>query len=141
MKDIKYSKLYFNDLNSKSGVIIAVLMLLCLVLYFVAVFSETENSYTRFLLPFSNIMVIFIFGRTWLYRNSVQWNKKGMTLKIKQTFIGTSFLFEDVKLIKTENKQLEILLRTNEVLKFDLTHIKENEIEKLENIIKKHSDI
>ena len=39
------------------------------------------------------------------------------------------------------NKQLEILLRTNEVLKFDLTHIKENEIEKLENIIKKHSDI
>lgn len=141
MKDIKYSKLYFNDLNSKSGVIIAVLTLLCLVLYFVAGFSETENSYTRFLPLFSNIIFIFLFGRTLLYRNSVQWNKKGMTLRIKQTFKATNFLFEDVKMIKNENKQLEILLRTNEVLKFDLTHIKENEIEKLENIIKKHSDI
>lgn len=141
MKDIKYSKLYFNDLNSKSGTIIAVLTLLCLVLYFVAGFSETENLYIRFLPLFLNVMFIFLFGRTLLYRNSVQWNKKGMTLRIKQTFKATDFVFEDVKMIKTENKQLEILLRTNEVLKFDLTHIKENEIEKLENIIKKHSDI
>ncbi len=90
------------------------------------------------MLPLSNIMFIIFIGRTFLHKNSAQWNKKVMTLRINQIFSGTNIEFVRIKSVETENKQLKIELKNNQNLQFDLSHIRENDIQKLKNIIKQN---
>lgn len=134
------NKIHFDYLNTKSKKVVGyssiILFLICLILWFtkpeykwvsvgVSIFALTS------LLPSSKII---------FYKYYVSWNGSFMTIKVKG-FLGKLLEFEEVKSVKTENKQLEIVLRSNKTLQFDLSHIEESDINKLEGIIKQYSNI
>jgi hypothetical protein len=77
------------------------------------------------------------FSRMFWFKNYVQWNKKGIVVRIK-SFFGKSISFENVKNSKLENNILTIYENNGKSYNFDLTEIDEKDSKKLNEIINKY---
>lgn len=79
------------------------------------------------------LMTIF-FSRMFWFKNYVQWNYKGIHIKIK-SFIGKSINFEKIKGNHLNKEILTITKTDGKKIRIDLEGIAENDSEKLNNII------
>ncbi len=78
------------------------------------------------------------FSKIFWYKNYVQWNDKGILIKIN-SFIGKSISFKDITGVRLDGKEL-IITKTNQIRAcFDLSHIIKSDVEKLYQIIDDHS--
>ena len=78
------------------------------------------------------------FSRMFWFKNYVQWNKKGMIIRIK-SFFGKSISFNEVRKSKFENNILTIDINNGKYYNFDLTQINQKDAIKLSQIIDKYS--
>ena len=74
------------------------------------------------------------FSRTFWYKNYLQWNKKGMFIRIN-SFSGKSIAFKTIESTKLENNLLTIYKNDGNSFAFDLSAIDENDSKKLYDII------
>ena len=78
------------------------------------------------------------FSRMFWFKNYVQWNAKGIVLRLKP-FYGKSIPFKEIKDLQFENSVLTISRKNGIDYNFDLTGIDERDTTKLIWIIKKYS--
>ena len=74
------------------------------------------------------------FSRSFWYKNYLQWNKKGMFLRIN-SFSGKSIAFKTIESTKLENNLLTIYKNDGNSFAFDLSAIDKNDSKKLNAII------
>ena len=79
---------------------------------------------------------IFI-SRTFWYKNYLQWNKKGIFIRIN-SFSGKSIAFKTIDKTKIENNVLTISKKDGVTFDFNLNGIDENDSKKLNDIIKQY---
>jgi len=77
------------------------------------------------------------FSRMFWFKNYVQWNKKGLVIRIKH-FWGTSISFEDIETSLLENDVLTIYKKNGVSYNFDLKNVDENDSKKLNVIINQY---
>ena len=79
---------------------------------------------------------VFISRMFW-FKNYVQWNKKGLTLRINH-FWGKSISFEDIETSRLEDDVLTIYKKDGVSYNFDLKNVDENDSKKLNDIINQY---
>ncbi|RIY37995.1 hypothetical protein CKY20_00145 [Capnocytophaga canis] len=135
MKEIKF----FNNYNVKSFRFwlfvfsgIAMVMLL-LEMFFL------EDSILRPYIRVSAYLGFALYYLTpFLYRNSVEWNKRGITLKLNTLVFSRTFSFEDIKSVEFLEKELRVTRHDDLVRTLDLTGITPKSIEKLKAVFQQH---
>lgn len=80
------------------------------------------------------IISILLLSKHYWFKNYVEWNDKIITLKFGYFKIKTIYL-KKVDSIKIKNKTVVIQLKNKRLQKFDMSRIREQDIEKLNYIL------
>ena len=100
---------------------------------------EFENpNMNKGITLFGWFLWLVYFGRMLLYKNYVQWNKKGISIKIN-SFWGKNLTYNNIKGSEIDNNTLIITKNSGNQIKIDLQGIVEKDALKLHNIIAEHS--
>ncbi|MCB0747619.1 MAG: hypothetical protein KDC90_09155 [Ignavibacteriae bacterium] len=132
---MKKRRIHFLNINKDRFMLVVMIMaVVCLGLGLLEAFKEGVNYY---LIASSYFLMAFYFSKIFWYRNMVQYNKLGGTIKIN-SFFGKSFKFKSVKGIILEKNTLKITTTNNKNLNFDTTGILSEDIDKLVELLKNH---
>lgn len=72
------------------------------------------------------------------FKNTVQWNKKGIVIRIK-TFLGKSIKFEEIKETNLNENVMEITKKNGHLIQIDVSEIAKSDSRKLKDIILKNT--
>ena len=130
MKRIKFTELGF---KKNFDTFIMILGVICLIIGLVAVFGFL-NSRLAGLAGFSAVLTTFPQMRTYFYKNYFLWNKRGGQIKVNSK--SKRLIFNEFASFQLENNNLILLKKNNSHLEFQLNDINQDDIKKLEQILK-----
>lgn len=133
MKRIKFDNLQTNWFF----ISLILISLLCMIFGFFEIIEFENPKINKRISAMGYLSQAIFFSRMFWFKNYVQWNKKGIVIRIK-SFFGKSISFENVKNSKLENNILTIYENKGKNYNFDLTEIDEKDSKKLSEIINKH---
>jgi len=84
------------------------------------------------------LLQALFFSRMFWYKNYVQWNKKGVTIRIN-SFLAKSIMFDNIIGTELDEKKLIITQKDGKKFMFDLNEILESDIQKLNEILIKNT--
>ncbi|WP_417559147.1 hypothetical protein [Mesoflavibacter zeaxanthinifaciens] len=134
-------RIHFGNLNKKGRWILLPLILTGLFLLLNGAFDfiEFENPKTnKYLNVFGYIIVFGFSTQMFWYKNYVQWNSRGMLIRIK-SFLGKNIKFKEIISSELTNKKLILKTVYGNKIEFDLSEIVESDSKKLYEIIKKNT--
>lgn len=132
MKRIKFTELGFKkDLDT----LIVVIGIVFLIIGMIAGFGYLDNRFMG-LAGLSAVFTTFPQLKNLFYNNHFVWNKKGGTLKLNSK--SKSITFSEIVSIQKEENKLTILKKDKTQLIFSSNGINSDDIDKLNEILKKH---
>lgn len=134
-------RIHFGNLNKKGRWILLPLIFIGLFLIINGAFDiiEFTNPKTNKYLNAIGYLIIFGFStQMFWYKNYVQWNKRGILIRIK-SFFGKNIKFKEIKSSELTDKKLIITEEYGNKIEIDLTHIVESDVIKLYEIIKENT--
>ncbi|AEH02685.1 hypothetical protein [Lacinutrix sp. 5H-3-7-4] len=132
-------RIHFANLNKKGRWILLPLILIGLFLIINGVFDfiEFKNPKTHKYLNTLGYVIVFGFStQMFWYKNYIQWNNRGMLIKIK-SFLGKNIKFKEIISSELTNKKLILKTVYGNKIEFDLSEIVESDSKKLHEIIRK----
>lgn len=100
---------------------------------------EFENPNTnKYLNVFGYVLVIAISSQMFWYANYVQWNKRGILIRIK-SFFGKNIKFNEIKAITLKNKKLIIRTTYDTEIEIELSHVVASDAIRLSEILKENT--
>ena len=112
---------------------------LILVLNGVFIFIIFENPTTHKYISSIGFLIIVIFmSKLFWFKNTVQWNKKGIVIRIK-TFLGKSIKFKEIKETNLNENVMEITKKNGHLIQIDVSEIAKSDSQKLKDIILKNT--
>ena len=133
MKRIKFDNLQTNWLF----ISLILISIFCIIFGFFEIIEFENPKINKRISAIGYLSQAIFFSRMFWFKNYVQWNKKGIVVRIK-SFFGKSISFENVKNSKLENNILTIYENNGKSHNFDLTEIDEKDSKKLNEIINKY---
>lgn len=133
MKRIKFDNLQFNWFFISTIVV----SFLCVLFGFFEIFEFENPKINRRISSLGFLLMTIYFSRMFWFKNYVQWNKKGVVIRIKP-FWGKSISFDDIKSSKLEANMLTIYKYDGIAYHFDLRDIDENDSKRLNEIINEY---
>jgi hypothetical protein len=130
MKRIKFDNLQTNWLF----ISLILISIFCIIFGFFEIIEFENPKINKRISAIGYLSQAIFFSRMFWFKNYVQWNKKGIVVRIK-SFFGKSISFENVKNSKLENNILTIYENNGKSYNFDLTEIDEKDSKKLNEII------
>ena len=134
MRRIKFDYLQYNWFL----IILTLLSFLCVIFGFLEIYKFENPKITKGIVLLGYLCGTVYFSRMFWFKNYVQWNAKGIVLRLKP-FYGKSIPFKEIKDLQFENSVLTISRKNGIDYNFDLTGIDERDTTKLIEIIKKYS--
>ena len=133
MKRINFDTLQTNWLF----ISLILISIFCIIFGFFEIIEFENPKINKRISAIGYLSQAIFFSRMFWFKNYVQWNKKGIVVRIK-SFFGKSISFENVKNSKLENNILTIYENNGKSYNFDLTEIDEKDSKKLNEIINKY---
>jgi hypothetical protein len=131
-------RIKFDNLQSNWFFITLILLSLVCIIFGGFEIIEFENpKINRNISGIGYLSQTLFFSRMFWYKNYVQWNKKGLVLRINH-FWGKSISFEDIETSRLENDVLTIYKKDGVSYNFDLKNVDENDSKKLNDIINQY---
>jgi high-affinity Fe2+/Pb2+ permease len=132
-------RIYFDNLSNQKIWILLMIISLILVLNGVFKFIIFENPTTHKYISSIGFLIIVIFmSKLFWFKNTVQWNKKGIVIRIK-TFLGKSIKFEEIKETNLNENVMEITKKNGHLIQIDVSEIAKSDSRKLKDIILKNT--
>ncbi|MEY8847331.1 hypothetical protein AB9K26_00830 [Psychroserpens sp. XS_ASV72] len=134
-------KIHFGNLNKKDRWILLPLILIGLFLIINGAFDIIEFANPKMNKYLNAVGYLIVFGfstQMFWYQNYVQWNKRGILIRIK-SFFGKNIKFKEIKSSELNEKKLIITETYGNKIEIDLSHIIESDIERLMDIINKNT--
>ena len=131
---MKTKRIHFEKRNKLTNVIF---ILLALILVCIGDFDFLPNLSSEWAKRLNAIGYFFIaihFGKMFIHPNYVEWNKRGMSIKIK-SILGRNISFKDVKSTNFRKHILKITKTDGKEIKFDLNEFEAQDIDKLNQIL------
>ena len=133
MKRIKFDNLQTNWLF----ISLILISIFCIIFGFFEIIEFENPKINKRISAIGYLSQAIFFSRMFWFKNYVQWNKKGIVVRIK-SFFGKSISFENVKNSKLENNILTIYENNGKSYNFDLTEIDEKDSKKLNTVLNKN---
>lgn len=132
-------KIYFDRLNGNwKFLIIIILSLLCIVFtLWQPIKFENEKVYD-WVSKAGFLLQVFFWLRMFWYRNYVNWNAKGINIRISSV-LGKSLAFDKIESVELDDKRITITKTNDEILLLNLVEFKYEDVERLYTILKSHT--
>ncbi len=132
-------RIHFDNI-SKSWFLITILILsIIFLLVGIFEFIPFENpKINKGLSGIGFLLQALFFSRMFWYKNYVEWNKKGATIRVN-SFLGKSIMFDNIKKTELDDQKLVITQKNGKKFMFDLNEIAESDTQKLNEIIVKNT--
>lgn len=134
MKRIKFDNLSENW--KLKLLIICSMIFLLFGIFDISVFNDSTLNESFIKIGF--LFQVLFFGRMFVYKNYVQWNKKGIYIKVNR-FQGTNLRFEDVKRIDYQDKTILVKKNNGKEILINLCNIHPSDTLNLFEIIRINS--
>ena len=108
---------------------------------FIGIFEIPIFNNSRFnelLIKIGFLFQVLFFGRMFVYKNYVQWNKKGIYIKVNR-FLGTNLSFDDIAKIDYQNDTILIKKKNDKEIPINLHNIHPSDTLNLFEIIRINS--
>ena len=133
MNKIHFDKLNFRDNKAQSVLLIIAFILI--MINFLELWTFNNPKIGKLINVAIFLFLAFIHSKIFWYKNFVQWNKKGIVIKLNK-FWGKNFKFDEIKSFDFANNHLTISKFNGEKKIFNLNDIEYESVKKLENILK-----
>lgn len=134
MRRIKFDNLQKNWFL----ITLTLLSFLCVIFGLLEIYEFENPNINKGIVLIGYLSSAVYFSRIFWFKNYVQWNAKGIVLRLKP-FYGKSIPFNDIKDLQYQNSVLTISRNNGVDYDFDLTGIDERDTTTLIEIIKKYS--
>ena len=94
---------------------------------------ENEKIY-KYISATGFLLQAIYFSKLFWYKNTVQWNNKGIVIRIK-SFLGKSLRFDQIKATELNGKILTLTKSDGKTITFDLNEFAESDTQKLNEIM------
>jgi len=134
-------KIHFDDLSKQRyWIILMILSLFFIISSLFEPFEFVNPIIYKFLNFFAFLTLTFFSSRLFWYNYNVQWNKKGIVLRIKP-FFGKSLSFEEIVSIELIENLMVIRKSDQREFRFDLSEVIISDRQKLFNLIKENAKL
>ena len=134
-------KIHFDDLSKQRyWIILMILSLFFIISSLFEPFEFVNPIIYKFLNFFAFLTLTFFSSRLFWYNYNVQWNKKGIVLRIKP-FFGKSVSFEEIVSIELIENMMVIRKSDQSEFRLDLAEIIISDRQKLFNLIKENAKL
>ncbi|SEC53051.1 hypothetical protein SAMN04489761_3243 [Tenacibaculum sp. MAR_2009_124] len=124
-----------NHSNNKLWLIIMGLSLIFIIIGIFGFFYDENNKWNSAIIALGNTTQAVFYSKYLWYKNAVQYNKRGMVIKIK-SFWGKSLNYHQLKDIELSDSEFIISRYEMDDLVFNISNIQKKDIVKLYNILK-----
>lgn len=136
MKSIKFQELSFRN-NRIWGVLLILALIIVLSSLF-DYFSLIDAKAAKYLTSFAYLVPLLNFSRIFYFRNIVQWNKRGMTVRVND-FWGFNFSFSEVNRVFYAEDEYTLDLGGKRKT-INLEGVDQESKEKLLTILRRHTE-
>lgn len=133
MKKIKFDQLNFT--SNKARFFLMILAGILILLNFLEVFNNSDPRFAKYSNSIPYFILALIFSKMFWFINYVQWNKKGIMIKLNNS-LGKNYRFEEISSFNLQNSELIISKFNGQKNAFNLQNIEPESIKKLINILK-----
>ena len=132
-------RIHFDNLGKKNYWIILIILSLIFILIGVIEPFEFENEKIyKYISSCGFLLQALYFSKLFWYKNTVQWNDKGIVIRIK-SFLGKSLRFDEIKATELNGKEMTLTKTDGRKIIIDLNEISELDTLKLNEIMIKNT--
>ena len=128
-------KLHFDNLGKQKYW--KYILIICTAMIFAGLFKPDQsinNEIYRYLFIVGLVVPILYLSRIFWYRNMIQWNNKGVIIRLDAE--TKSVKFENIKRIKNVDNHIIITVNDDNEIRFDLTAFDQKDVLKLVHILR-----
>ena len=133
MKRIKFDNLQYNCFF----ISLVLISLFCIIFGLFEIIQFQNPKINKGISAIGYVSQAVFFSRMFWFKNYVQYNKKGIFIRIK-TFFGKSISFDNVERTELENQVLTIYKNDGTRYDFSMKNIDENDSQRLNDLINKY---
>ena len=133
MKRIKFDNLQ----NNWFFISLVLLSLSCIIFGLFEIIEFQNPKINKGISAIGHVSQAVFFSRMFWFKNYVQYNKKGIFIRVK-TIFGKSISFDGVERTELENQVLKIYKNDGSSYDFNMKNIDENDSKKLHDLINQY---
>lgn len=128
-------KIHFDNLGKKSYWVLLILLSLIFILVgFFEPFQFDNPKNYNYISATGFLLQSLYFSKLFWHKNTVQWNDKGIVIRIK-SFLGKSLRFDEIKETELSRKEMTFTKTDGQKIIVDLNEFRESDNQKLYQII------
>lgn len=131
-------KIQFDNMNNWIWIVILILSLIFILIGSFELIEFENPKLNKSISAFGFFLQVIYFSKMFWYKNYVQWNKKGVVVRIN-SFKGKTLRFDEIKKTELIEKKLIITKDNGTTVTFDLNKIATSDQQKLNEIIVKNT--
>ncbi|WP_116770872.1 hypothetical protein [Maribacter litoralis] len=131
-------KIQFDNMNNWIWIVILILSLIFILIGSFELIEFENPKLNKSISAIGFFLQVIYFSKMFWYKNYVQWNKKGVVVRIN-SFMGKTLRFDEIKKTELIEKKLIITKENGTTVTFDLNKIAKSDQQKLNEIIVKNT--
>jgi len=131
-------KIQFDNMNNWIWIVILILSLIFILIGSFELIEFENPKLNNSISAIGFFLQVIYFSKMFWYKNYVQWNKKGVVVRIN-SFMGKTLRFDEIRKTELIEKKLIITKENGTTVTFDLNKIAESDQQKLNEIIVKNT--
>jgi hypothetical protein len=132
-------RIFFDDMTHSIWVWLSILSVVLVINgafgFFILINPFIHNVFyiIGFLIP------VLFFGKMLFYRNYVQWNKKGILIRLNARIGGISMKYREIESVAESDDSIIVVKKDGRRHELNTTHINSSDIKRLKDILFRHS--
>ncbi|MDF4223564.1 hypothetical protein PXC01_18350 [Maribacter sp. M208] len=132
-------RIHFDNLGKKNyWILLIILSLIFIFIGLIEPFEFENKKIYKYISSCGFFLQALYFSKLFWYKNTVQWNDKGIVIRIK-SFLGKSLRFDEIKATELNGKEMTLKKIDGRKILLDLNEIAESDIQKLNEIMIKNT--
>ncbi len=128
-------RIRFDNIGGNWKMLILIVLSLIFILAGAFEVFEFENpNMNKYISGIGFFMQVIYWSKMFWYKNYVQWNKKGIVIRIKSV-LGKSLRFDEIRTTELNEKTLTITKFSGKKIQIDLNQITEADSQRLNKIL------
>lgn len=134
----KTKRIYFDNMKNKLWISMIVLSLVFIITGGFELIEFENPKVNKIISAIGFFLQAIYFSRLFWHKNTVQWNDKGIVIRIK-SFLGKSLRFDEIKATELNGKILTLTKSNGKKITIDLNEFEQSDTQKLNEIIIKNT--
>lgn len=132
-------RIYFDDMSNKIWKWLSVLALILIINGAFEIFILINPFIHKVFYIIGFLIPVIFFGKMLFHRNYVQWNKKGILIRLNARIGGVSMKYKEIESVNELNDTIMIEKKNGVSHELDASGIDSSDIKRLLNILHKYS--